>query len=59
MSVYGFIITHAGCAEECTSVYNFHVFDESSAPSLLLSYDFNEGGGSAVLDASGEKQLTR
>lgn len=25
----------------------------SSTPSLLLSYDFNEGGGSAVLDASG------
>ena len=45
--------TCAGCAEECTSVYNFHVFDETAPPSLLLSYDFNEGGGSAVLDGSG------
>jgi hypothetical protein len=45
--------TCAACAEECTSVYDFHVFDETAPPSLLLSYDFNEGGGSAVLDASG------
>jgi len=41
------------CADECTSIYNFHVYDETAPPSLLLSYDFNEGGGDAVLDASG------
>ena len=41
------------CDPTCTSVYNFHRFDETAPPRLLLAYDFNEGGGVSLLDASG------